>query len=250
MYLFKFKKKYDFIVSIGQGCATPEILRDSGLRLFSGPFDWTFVENYNITMDVIKNKFENYFNKEDLVFIGHYSRSGMDIYVNKYTNIKHAHSFPSSEIVSFEDAYKTESNRYKRRINRLFDYINKKNSKICFVYIERAFDWEHKKEDLKLPQPDITNEMLEKDIKELNKIYSKDCFDIFYIKHDENKKLNEYKIINHICYMNNSCIDKDNPHKGNMDMLEKIISKQLKVKKASYFIKKIKSIYCIVKVQF
>ena len=62
------QSSYDLIMSIGQNCGAPEILKESKLRRFAGPLDWLVID-YNSVMIIIKNKFQDFFNKEDLEFI-------------------------------------------------------------------------------------------------------------------------------------------------------------------------------------
>ena len=50
------KKRYDYIIPIGQGCSGPEILYDTDLRIAAGPFDWTFIKSYLFPLNAIKNK--------------------------------------------------------------------------------------------------------------------------------------------------------------------------------------------------
>lgn len=215
------KKKYTYIMSVGQGCITVEILRDNKLRRKAGPLDWTFADNYNATINVLKNKFRDYFNKEDIKSNGDITRSNTLVHFNIRNNIQHPHAFPLKENFDFNEAYKTAYETYNRRIRYFLNFLSEKKSKICLIYIERAYDWEYKV--TQSTQTKITNEIIQQNIMELNDIYGKKCFDIIYIKHDSDLKMNEYKTDKRIIYVNNTCIDEKEPHKGNSPMLTKII---------------------------
>ena len=219
------KKKYTFIMSIGQWCGTVNLLRDNNLRLKSGPLDWTLVENYTNSINVIKNQFKDYFNKEYLIDCGYDKNNDTYSYYNEKTEILHPHSFPAIDDFNFDKAYEIASDTYKRRIKYFYDFIKEKDSKICLVYIDRIPSWYYENPK---PQLEISNKIIEQDIKELNRIYGKKCFDILYIKHDPNLKMDEYKVDKHIIKINNTQTNKE-PCSGNFPMLKKICTERFKL---------------------
>ena len=228
------QKSYDLIISIGQGCSTPEILRNISYRNFAGPLDWTFMDNYLDGINILKSRFENYFQKNDLEFLYYDNKTLTEIYLNKVNHIRHVHYFPSRNLLDFDTAYQKVNALYERRIKRFLDFINtKKSPKILLLYIERAFDDEYEEnENAKIVK--VTNNILEKDIDELNKIYNKKCFDILYVKHDKCLKSNEFFFDKRILHINNFTTGDYKLCKGNYKLIEKILRKYIKIRKVDY----------------
>ena len=109
---------------IGQGCAASYILSNLNMRSFSLPLDWTFMDNYSDGINVLKKRFENYFDKNDLEFEYYDPKTLTDIYSNKSNHIRHVHYFPSQKAEPFEGAYPKIREMYERRIKRFFDIVN------------------------------------------------------------------------------------------------------------------------------
>lgn len=203
-------------MSLGQCCLTPDVLREKKLRTFSGPFDWSDVDGYHTVINIVKNRFENYFKKENIKECYFDYIRKVAVYRDIENNIVYPHIYINSD---FEKTYKSAKKIYKRRINRFFDLIeNNKNPKILLIYIERG--------DIK-EKRNTTNEIILNDINELNKIYNKKCFDILYLKHDDSLKMNEYRHENHIYYINNTPIDKEKPFRGNRTYVANLISRKI-----------------------
>ena len=57
-----FKNKFDFVVSIGQGCASTSYLRRCNLQNFSYPFDWIAGPQFDMITDFIINGFQDFLN--------------------------------------------------------------------------------------------------------------------------------------------------------------------------------------------
>ncbi len=60
------KKKYDFIVSIGEACICSESLRKSLLQIKSYPFDWILSHDILTNLDIVLNDFNDFLNKDYL----------------------------------------------------------------------------------------------------------------------------------------------------------------------------------------
>lgn len=112
-------KKYDFVVSFGENCLSAILLNRTKLRKFSGPFDWVLGPDFTARTKLFCNGFEDYFNKEDLVFMGNYVQNQIkhDVYLNRKTGIKFLHDFQYEG--DFEAEYPALKAKYDRRIKRL-----------------------------------------------------------------------------------------------------------------------------------
>ena len=88
-------KHYDCVFSFGEGCLCASILSKLGLRHFSSPFDWMYGATFEERMNILLNNFDNFLNKEDMVFVGQRDNpEPCDIYFNKRTQICFNHDFP------------------------------------------------------------------------------------------------------------------------------------------------------------
>ena len=129
------KKQYDLIFGIGEACLCSQALRNDNLQVFSYPFDWVYGALLHNRVEILTNKFKDFFNKEDLVKIG--SRTSQeeprDNYKNNATNICFPHEF--SYRADFNECYADINEKYTRRINRLLSQISTAKS-ILIVFVE------------------------------------------------------------------------------------------------------------------
>ena len=230
---------YDIVISIGQNCFVSRILRALNYRLFACPLDWVLVYNYTYSMELLKNKFENYFNKEDLSFVAVNEKWNTDVYFNNRNKTTFIHDFLKNSKNNFNEAYNKSKVKHKRRIKRLVEKLQK-GVNVCLVYIE----WQPGAEKNQI----ITNEIINNDIKELNAIYKRCNFDILYIKHNENLDINQYTINNRICELNNT---PTNDELGNINLATKIIKKRVRLKffsKLNPYFHKIKRVIKLCKI--
>lgn len=126
--------KYDLIFSMGEACSCSELIRLNNYQDFSYPFDWvaglTFLERAKILAD----DFKNFINKEDLIKLDEKNNfNNCFIYKNKVNNIFFNHDFYVD--IPFDEMYITVKEKYKRRIKRLLEKIEKSKN-ILMVYIE------------------------------------------------------------------------------------------------------------------
>ena len=127
-------KKYDLIFSLGAACLCTSMLRKKNLQFCSYPLDWVFGGDFSFRVDLLVSDFENYLNKEDLVFTGKQNGAKhnlCDIYLNKRTDMGFNHDFPVG--VPFEEAFPIVKAKYERRISRLIENINRAKD-ILIVY--------------------------------------------------------------------------------------------------------------------
>lgn len=172
--------KYDCIFSLGEVCFCANYLRHMRLRKFSAPFDWIAGATFAERMNFLLNDFQDYFNKEDLVYHGRREYpEPCDIYYNQRTHIVFNHDFPL--LKPFEEAYPKVKERYDRRIKKLYDRINK-SKLVLIVYMEQA----NTKSGI------TSDEELCAMMEELNHKFPNTHIDLMYIRHNEEMPDDEY----------------------------------------------------------
>lgn len=134
------KKKYDYIISLGEKCFIAQTLNFIGARKFSSPFDWidnhTYTDKNSIVgrINLILNNFKTFFdNKED--FFPVYNGK-LYFFVNKNNGFSFRHEF--IDLNDFEKNFNLIQEKYKRRCKRLINIL-KSNKKILFVYSSSLF---------------------------------------------------------------------------------------------------------------
>jgi hypothetical protein len=134
--MFFFKKKYDFVFSIGEACSCTQALRDAKLQDFSYPFDWLYGADFSKRIDIIVSEFRDFVNQEDLEAVGQTNQdihNLCDLYYNKRNGITFNHDFLAGKPL-FE-TYENVRAKYDRRVKRLLNNI-KAAKKILVVCIE------------------------------------------------------------------------------------------------------------------
>ena len=183
-------KKYDFIVGIGTACFTSTNLRKSFLQFESYPFDWISTKSLIDNINFIVNEFNDFLEKDDLVNLKTTNGKKHSCYF--YKNIKNGIIYPHDIEVdkNFNEAFEQVSNKYNRRINRLYNSI--KNSKtVLLVYIS-------------LPNKDeseISHEDLNHSIKKICDYFNNDKIELLYIKPNKNftyKKPKDYYVSDNV----------------------------------------------------
>ncbi len=129
------KKSFDLIFGIGENCDTSLMLRRNNLQTNSFPFDWLSNSKFGRNIDIIINKFKDFFNKEDLEIVLNSNNQVNDCYYNKRTGLFFVHDFPIGE--KFERQYQFVNQKYKRRYERLLYKMNN-SKKILIVYITKT----------------------------------------------------------------------------------------------------------------
>ncbi len=122
-------KYYDLFIPIGAFCATSYHLRRCNLQTEALPFDWLTISNITASVTLIKNKFDGFFQKENLVFLN--VNGTHNAYIDKKNNIGFFHCIDKD--LPFDEGYAKARAMFDRRINRVFDKIDKAKS-ILFVY--------------------------------------------------------------------------------------------------------------------
>lgn len=124
---------YDLIFGMGDNCEASLMLRENGLQICSFPFDWLANSKLGENLDILTNKFNNFFNKEDLVYVQQINTPEQyNIeYRNKRTNLSFKHDFPVEN--TFDEQYPICRKKYNRRCERLLNKIYK-SKKVLIVF--------------------------------------------------------------------------------------------------------------------
>jgi hypothetical protein len=176
--LFINKTKYDFVFSMGEACFVATVLTNIHIRKASGPFDWMSMSTFKKRFEIFINKFDKYFEEQDLEYIGIDKNNNRSVFLTKYTDISYNHDFTRKEL--FHEEYKVVREKYERRISRLFNYINK-GKKILVVYVERRnSETTDKNTIIKL-------------LNKANEVYD-NKIDLLYVKSNKQIKIGDSKI--------------------------------------------------------
>ena len=172
-------KHYDTVMSIGAACFVPEVLKTENLRDFSGPFDWMYGGGIEKRLEILKHRFQNYFNYEDFEFVKKNQENGKFIYKNKRSEIVYNHDFTSDKL---DETFPEISQKYKRRTDRVLKLLDDEQ-KILLVYAGLALIGDKQK---------VINL-----IEEINKIYKADI-DLLFINNNPQMSLGKYKKLKNI----------------------------------------------------
>ena len=178
------RRKYDLIISIGEVCYCSSSIRKFNLQKYSYPFDWVFGADLESRINIIKNKFSNFFELKDLEY--KYSQDNLYVIHNNRTGINFIHDFLISK-GPWKGQYNEVCAKYERRCDRVLDLLtSNQKKKILLVYIK------HHTFDLK---GDYTNQELENLMKDLEQIYPNKEFNILFLEHNENYKPDKFDYI-------------------------------------------------------
>lgn len=188
--MFRPKREYDLILSCGQACNCSSALRSCGLQNCSYPFDWQFKADFATKVEILKNRFERYFELKDLEFVKIDLNDKNMVVKNNYTNIFFNHDFFVDK-GSIETQYPTVREKYNRRINRVLEFLDKNvTKKVLLVYYERTvLDESDEKEKYSVQDFNFI-------INELEKIYPHTIFNILYVKSSDKMFPNKIKLEN------------------------------------------------------
>ena len=132
------KKEYDLIVSLGGNCSVAHNLRYRGMRPFSLPFDWCYMEDESPIVYLLKafeNNFQDFFLKENLELQPATPEHAI-IYKDRISGYYFPNHFP--EKIKKDKDYSEVAKKIKRRIERLYQKI-KESKKILFI-LATSFD--------------------------------------------------------------------------------------------------------------
>jgi len=126
-------RRFDFICSLGSSCLCATSLRDAGLRLSSGPFDWVLGPSLKDRVKLIADDFAGWFEREDLEFIGNPEKFEHDSYANRRTGYTFPHEFDCGK--PLDECYPAVRAKYDRRIARFYERI-RASRRVLLVWLE------------------------------------------------------------------------------------------------------------------
>ncbi|MCL1806483.1 MAG: papain-like cysteine peptidase [Oscillospiraceae bacterium] len=138
-----FKQAYDNIFSLGYNCSAAYQLRENNLRTTSGPFDWIGVDDLSIIADNLENSFSKFLLPENMV-MDEQQNDEIDYYtvIDTITGIKSIHDVPKFG-ASITDGLNELNAKFRRRVNRFFDYIQNGNKTLLIRRMKKQDDLLH-----------------------------------------------------------------------------------------------------------
>jgi len=127
------KERFDFICSLGSSCLCATSLRDAGLRLSSGPFDWVLGPSLLKRVELIANDFAGWFEHDDFELLGSREKVEHDNYANRRTGYTFPHEFDFGR--PFDECYPAVRAKYDRRIARFYERI-RASRRVLLVWLE------------------------------------------------------------------------------------------------------------------
>ena len=124
---------YDTFISLGYNCTVANFLKDNLYRKCSFPFDWVLVDLEYI-IQCFKEDFSNFFNKNNFKEINYYGKPAGEINNKKERLITYVHDGKYTNLINNEEYYIFQQNKYKRRINKLYENLNTKQNVLLILY--------------------------------------------------------------------------------------------------------------------
>jgi len=165
-------KKYDLFISLGPDCLTAMTLDFLGVRHASFPFDWLYrgeAGNYFLeeVISLLQSGFSNFFEKELLELQGDVQGHDTIKIFNTKTKFAFIHDLHKEE--SFEKQYPHIREKYRRRIERLYNSV-RKSQRVLFVYM-----------DVQKTPDDIFSAFIESSVQ----IFPETNVELLVLQHDE-----------------------------------------------------------------
>ncbi|MDF1995951.1 DUF1796 family putative cysteine peptidase [Peribacillus frigoritolerans] len=139
MTLDNIMQPYDTIISLGSTCQTAYQIKRKNLRNFSGPIDWMISPYLSDVNRLLKMRFKNFMDFNNLTLQGKLSNITYIVKDNLY-NIESYHDFPillNSE--NYLSTYSIFKSKLCRRINTFYKMCKNCDS-ILFVRIGANYD--------------------------------------------------------------------------------------------------------------
>lgn len=224
---------YDLIIPLGENCACATLLKRVGLRKFSLPFDWSGLEDVATDFsgglftkcNLIFNHCQDILRLEDLIEFPEKRKNPKFKYiVNMHTGLRYIHDFPlDSDInVTYPQIYE----KYQRRINRMYEQINKAKS-ILLLFNRVNY---RKADTLEYHMQVVTL------LRKFRELYPKKKINFLVFLHKEDFSLSKcventfFEDITYV-YLNNTWPDKEtfaqNEWLGNRDVVLKYLKKHI-----------------------
>ena len=128
-------KSYKHIVSLGSFCSPALELERFGYRDISYPFDWLITRSFPAVITLIESHFEGWLSYEDL-----YQRTKeRNVYEDPGRSIAYVHDF--NKYTPLKDQLGGVQDKYNRRIERFFEYIQEPTLFIRYIHPTETMDY-------------------------------------------------------------------------------------------------------------
>ena len=125
---------FSSIFSLGDRCATAQILRKANLRTWASPFDWIAGGSLDLRINLIKSRFSGFFLRENLVSTNQVDGEGHYRVNDRFLGFRFLHDFSSPDI---DSEYQYVFEKYTRRINRIYTKSSSGSVLICYIETSR-----------------------------------------------------------------------------------------------------------------
>ncbi len=111
-----FRKRFDFVFSIGEDCGCAMNLLNAGLRMMSSPFDWVTGASFEMRIDLLCREFSGFCDKGNLVHEEAVQELDHEAFYDKRFGFRFLHDFAKG--VPLDESYPLVHEKYNRRIAR------------------------------------------------------------------------------------------------------------------------------------
>lgn len=125
---------FSSIFSLGDRCATAQILRKAKLRTWASPFDWIGGASLDLRINLIKSRFSGFFLRQNLVSTNQVDDKGKYRVNDRFLGFRFLHDFSSPDI---DAEYQYVFEKYTRRINRIYTKSSSGSVLICYIETSR-----------------------------------------------------------------------------------------------------------------
>lgn len=128
------------LINLGGDCQLAWQTRENGLRRYAFPFDSVVAPCDSVTQ-ALQNKFQNFFDRENLVLVKNDEGRPLHVLDTKY-NIRFIHDWGDKIPENFLEQYTTIKEIYDRRILRLLSLLDQEKS---FLFMRKNIQKEEAK---------------------------------------------------------------------------------------------------------
>lgn len=133
-------RKYDLVASLGANCSAAHNLRYRGMRPYSLPLDWVYIEDdkpMKWLVDAFETKFADFFQYENLKLLPPTSEHDV-IYQDSVSGFIFPNHFQTH--MQNKKDYDIVADKMRRRVCRLFEKINSASNVLFIVAASRKLD--------------------------------------------------------------------------------------------------------------
>lgn len=133
-------RKYDLVASLGANCSAAHNLRYRGMRPYSLPLDWVYIEDdkpMKWLVGAFETKFVDFFQYENLKLLPPTSEHDV-IYQDSVSGFIFPNHFQTH--MQNKKDYDIVAAKMKRRVHRLFEKINSANKILFIIASSRKLD--------------------------------------------------------------------------------------------------------------